>query len=166
MKVDWNRITSSLGLKGQTAASLQAFKKRNDDARRRVNNLSALPQTVDFQAYRDQLKNTTVVDNIEKEMKNFSPRTYDVNKQIKAIETFEVQAVKSAEETKEKVDEELKSLHATLDNIDKTRRWEDITTDDVFAAKPGWEKRFEKMMEKGIWMPPGYKEKFGDLSVM
>ena len=128
MKVDWNKITASLGLKGQTAASLQAFKNRNDEARRRVNNLTALPQTVDFQAYRALLKNSTVVDEIEREFKGFKPRTYDVNKQIKAIEAFEVQAVKSAEETKQKVDEEVKSLNKTLENIDKTRRWEDITT--------------------------------------
>ena len=157
---------------------MQAFKNRNDDARRRVNNLAALPQTVDFQAYRGSLKNSAVVDEIEREFKSFKPRTYDVNKQIKAIEAFEVQAVKSAEETKQKVDEELKSLHKTLENIDKTRRWEDITTvshqvqsffglvietdngvvqDEVFEAKPQWEKRFAKMQEKGIWMHPGYK---------
>ena len=127
MKIDWNKISSSLGLKGQTAASLQAFKKRNDDARRKLNALSQVPQTVDFTAYRDTLSNTAIVDEIEGQFKSFKARTYDVGRQIKAIEAFEAQAVKSAEETKGKVDVEMKDLEKTLQNIADTRPWEQIT---------------------------------------
>lgn len=63
--VDFARISSSLGLRGNTASQLQAFKKRNDDARRRVQQLSELPQSVDFSQYRKILNNKAVVDDIE-----------------------------------------------------------------------------------------------------
>lgn len=53
--------------------------------------------------------------------------TYDVGRQIKAIEAFETQAIKNAEETKEKVDVELLHLEATLKNIEEARPWEDLT---------------------------------------
>ena len=142
LKIDWNKISSSLGLKGQTAASLQAFKKRNDDARRKVNTLSQAPQTVDFAAYRDTLNNTTIVDEIEAEFKNFKPQTYDVGRQIKAIEAFEAQAVKSAEETKGKVDMEMKDLEKTLKNIAETRPWEQITVVCRHSTYRKWDESF------------------------
>ena len=128
MKIDWAKISHSLGLKGQTAAALQAFKKRNDDVRRKLNQLSTQSTTVDFASYRDTLDNKAVVDQIESQFKSFKPQTYDVNRQIKAIEAFEVQAVKSAQETKGKVDAELKELKQALTNIETTRPWEELTT--------------------------------------
>lgn len=127
LKVDWSKIGSSLGLKGQTAAALQAFKKRNDDARRKVQVLSDQPQTVDFSHYRGVLKNQSVVEEIENHFKQWKPTTYDVGRQIKAIEAFEKQAVKSAEETKGKVDMELRDLEKTLRNIEEARPFEDLT---------------------------------------
>lgn len=120
-------MTSSLGLRGQTAASLQAFKKRSEDARRRVQTLSEQPQNVDFAHYRSVLKNQAVVDEIEKYFSTFKPATYDVSRQIKAIEAFEAQAVKNAEETKGRVDLELKDLEKTLKNIEEARPFEDLT---------------------------------------
>lgn len=127
LKLDWTKVSSSLGLRGATAASLQSFKKRNDDARRKVQTLSEAPQTVDFSHYREVLKNKAVVDEIEKAFKSFSPKTYDVNRQLKAIDAFEAQAVRAAEETKGKVEVELKSLEKTLENIETARPWEDLT---------------------------------------
>jgi F-type H+-transporting ATPase subunit d len=126
-KIDWTRITSSLGLKGSTSTSLMAFKKRNDDARRKINLLSQAPTTVDLAHYRTVLNNTAIVDEIEGYMKSFKPQTYDVGRQVKAIEAFETQAVKSAEETKGRVDEELRSLEKTLKNIEEARPFEDLT---------------------------------------
>lgn len=67
------------------------------------------------------------MDEIEGQFKKFKPTTYDVERQIKAIEAFEGQAVKSAEETKSKVDGELRSLEATLRNIEEARPFEDLT---------------------------------------
>ena len=104
-----------------------AFKKRNDDARRKLNLLSQSPTTVDFAHYRSVLGNTAVVDEIESYMKSFKPQGYDVGRQLKAIEAFEAQAVKGAEETKERVDGELRSLEKTLKNIEEARPFEDLT---------------------------------------
>lgn len=53
--------------------------------------------------------------------------TYDLGRQLKAIEAFEAQAVKGAEETKVKVDTELRRLEATLKNIEEARPFEDLT---------------------------------------
>jgi hypothetical protein len=120
-------VTTSLGLRGQTVASLQAFKKRNDDARRKLQMLTDLPTTVDFSAYRSTLKNQAVVDEIERRFKEFKPSGYDVSRQLKAIEAFEVEAVKNAEATKEKVDMQLTDLEKTLKNIEEARPFEDLT---------------------------------------
>ena len=46
---------------------------------------------------------------------------------MKAIEAFEAQAVKSAEETKGKVDLELKDLEKTLKNIEEARPFDELT---------------------------------------
>lgn len=127
MKLDWAKVTSSLGLRGQTVASLQAFKSRNENARRKVQLLSEQPTTVDFAHYRSVLKNQAVVDEIEKRFSSFQPAKYDVSRQLKAIEAFEVEAVKNAEATKEKVDLELKDLEATLKNIETARPFEELT---------------------------------------
>ncbi|KAL8933393.1 MAG: hypothetical protein Q9216_006388 [Gyalolechia sp. 2 TL-2023] len=165
-KIDWAHITSSLGLKGSTATSLQAFKKRNDDARRKLAALTQQPQTVDFSRYRSTLSNTAIVDEMEQQFKNFKPATYDVGRQLKAIDAFEAQAVKSAEETKGKVDIEVGELEKTLKNIETARPFEDLTVDEVAAAQPEIDKRTEQLVSKGRWQVPGYKEKFGDLSVI
>lgn len=89
--------------------------------------LSEQPSKVDFAYYRSILKNQAVVDDIEKHFQSFKPVTYDVGRQIKAIETFEVQAIKNAEETKGRVDLELKDLEKTLKNIEEARPFEDLT---------------------------------------
>ena len=126
-KLDWTKVSSSLGLKGQTAAALLAFKKRNDDARRKLNLLSAQPAEINFAEYRSKLKNTAVIDEIEGYFKTFKPVKYDLDRQLKSIEAFEVQAVKSAEATKQGVDEELKTLERTLKNIEEARSFDDLT---------------------------------------
>jgi len=166
LRLDWAKVTQSLGLRGQTVNSLQAFKKRNEDARRRVQILSEQPSTVDFSHYRSILKNTAVVDEIEKHFSTFKPATYDVARQIKAIEAFESQAVKNAEETKGRVDLELKDLQKTLKNIEEARPFEDLTVDDVAAARPDIDEKTTQLVSKGRWNVPGYKEKFGDLSLL
>jgi len=166
MKLDWSKLQSSLGLRGTTASSLQAFKKRNDDARRKLQVLQDQPQTVDFGHYRSLLKNTAVIDEIENHYKNFKPKTYDVNKQIKAIESFEQVAMKNAEETKGKVEVELRSLEKALGDIEGARSWDETTVDEVVQAAPEIDEYTEKLVKKGRWMPPGYQEKFPNLSVL
>ena len=160
LKVDWAKITTSLGLRGQTVAGLQAFKKRSDDVRRKVQLLAEQPTTVDFAQYRAVLKNQAIVDEIEKRFNAFQPATYDVARQLKAIEAFEVEAVKNAEATKEKVDLELKDLDKTLRNIEEARPFEDLTVDEVAAAEPSIDEKTSKLVSKGRWSVPGYKVGF------
>ena len=157
MKLDWSKLGSSLGLRGSTASSLAAFKKRNDDARRKVQVLSDQPQTVDFGHYRSLMKNTAVIDEIESHYKSFKPKTYDVSKQIKAIESFEQVAVKNAEETKGKVEVELRQLEKALGDIEGARSWDETTVDQVAAAAPEIDEYTSKLVAKGRWMPPGYQ---------
>ncbi|KAL5604819.1 hypothetical protein BROUX41_001843 [Berkeleyomyces rouxiae] len=165
-KLDWVKVASSLGLRGQTASSLQAFKKRNDEARRKLTALNELPTSVDFAHYRSVLKNQAVVDEIEKRFASFKPSTYDVARQVKAIEAFEVEAIKNAEATKTKVDLELKDLEKTLTNIESARPFEDLTVEDVVAAEPSIDEKTSQLVSKGRWVVPGYKERFGDLAVL
>ncbi|CAK7274993.1 ATP synthase d subunit [Sporothrix epigloea] len=166
LKVDWAKVTTSLGLRGQTVVSLQAFKKRNDEVRRKVQALSEQSTSVDFAHYRSVLKNTAVIDEIEKRFNAFKPATYDVSRQLKAIDAFEVEAVRNAEATKETVELELKDLEKTLKNIETARPFEDLTVDEVAAAEPSIDEKTAALVSKGRWSVPGYKEKFGDLALL
>ncbi|EKM59570.1 uncharacterized protein PHACADRAFT_250165 [Phanerochaete carnosa HHB-10118-sp] len=164
--VDFARLYSSLGLGKETVASLQAFRKRHAEAQRAHAQLNSQPTTVDLSHYRSLLKNKAVVDEAEKVLKDFKPVTYDVNAHVKAIETFETKAVAKAQETVDRIDVELKDLQATLANIEEARPFEDLTTDDVIDAHPYIAQTLENRLKKGMWTVPGYKEKFGDLSLM
>ncbi|KAL9614564.1 MAG: hypothetical protein Q9167_000933 [Letrouitia subvulpina] len=136
LKIDWNNVTTKLGLKGSTAASLQAFKKRNDDARRKVALLRSQSQTVDFAHYRGSIANSAAVNEVEQQFKNFTPKTYDLERQLKMIETFEVQAIKGAEETQSKVNQELRELDVTLKNVMEARPFEEMTVVSLLPS-PG-----------------------------
>jgi hypothetical protein len=82
------------------------------------------------------LKNTAIVDEIEKQFSAYKPATYDVNRQLKAIEAFEAQAVKSAEETKMVVDRELGDLRKTLKNIEEARPFDELTVVRTGRGRP------------------------------
>ncbi|KAH9843726.1 ATP synthase d subunit [Rhodofomes roseus] len=164
--VDFTRVYTSLGLSKETVAALQAFRKRHADAQRVHAHAAAQPTTVDFAHYRSLLKNKAIVDEAEKTVSGFKPVTYDVSAQLKAIEAFEAKAVAKAKETTEKIDIELKDLQATLANIEDARPFEDLTVEEVGQAHPRIVEAVETMMKKGKWTVPGYKEKFGDLSLM
>ena len=142
-------MATQLGLKGQTAVALQSFKKRNDDARRKVTILSEQAQNVDFQHYRSILKNQAVIDDIEKQFNAFKPQTYDVGRQIKAIEAFEAQAVQSAEQTKAVVDKELSDLEKTLKNIEDARPFADLTVVRTYDKRWIWDSGLIDMIGRG-----------------
>lgn len=165
-KVDWAKISSTLGLTGQTAGSLQAFRKRNEDAKVKLFHLSEQPTTVDFSYYRGVLKNQKVVDQLESAFKSFSPVTYDTSKQIKTIEAFEAKALENAESTEAKVKDELSALGKTLSNIKSARAFEDLVVEDITKAAPEVDKKVEEMVKKGRWDVPGYDEKFGSTVIM
>jgi F-type H+-transporting ATPase subunit d len=140
-------------LNSETVAALQAFRKRNADAQRANATLAAQPTTVDFAHYRSVLKNKAVIDEAEKLVTSFKPVEYDVSAHVKAIEAFEVKAVRvstglfdtlvgltrlecvqveKAKETEAQIDVELKDLSATLKNIEDARGFEDLTVCGYF----------------------------------
>ena len=81
--------------------------------------------------------------------------------QVKALDSFESKAVSQAQESAAKLDGELKDLKATLSNIEEARPFDQLTSDDVVAARPEIGKTVEEMVKKGKWSLPGYTEKFG-----
>lgn len=85
---------------------------------------------------------------------------------MKSIEAFESKAIESATATESVVAKELADLQKTLSNIDAARPFDELTVDDVVAAQPDIDEKVTLLVKKGIWTAPGYKEKFGDLTVM
>lgn len=106
---------------------MQAFRNRNESARRDNGSLQQASTTVNFSHYRSVLKNQEIVDKLEKTVKDFKPATYDVAAQLKAIDQFQGKAVASATEARERIDIELKQLEATLKDIEGARPFDDLT---------------------------------------
>ncbi|CAD6890618.1 unnamed protein product [Tilletia controversa] len=157
---------SALGLGKRTAGELAAFRRRADDAKRVLATLKDQRTDVDLTHYRSILKNQDVVAQADKILKDFKPVSYDVNAHIKAIDAFESKAVEQAKATEAKIESELKDLKATLKNIEDARPFDQLTTDDVIAARPEIGKTVEEMVKKGKWTVPGYTEKFGSLAAI
>ncbi|SAM02571.1 hypothetical protein [Absidia glauca] len=145
-KVDWTKL--SVSLPQETVASLQAFRKRNEEVKRVLDELKNQPTAVDFAHYRSTLKNQKIVDQAEKALKDFKPVTYNLDAQLKAIDQFQAKA----------------DLQATLSNIQNSRPIEQLTVDDIITAKPDLPQLVEKNVQEGKYTVPGYKEKFGDMS--
>lgn len=92
-KINWTQLSTSLGLKASTVASLNGLRQRYGAARAKLADLESSVKDVDFAAYRTALQNKKIVDEIEAKVKAFKPVTYDVAAQVKAIEAFEAKAV-------------------------------------------------------------------------
>lgn len=165
-KLNWAQVISKLGLTGSTASSLTAFKKRNDEAKKEYQDLSSQSTTVDFAFYKSVLKNQKVVEEIEKAVTSFKPVAYDVSKTLKTIDIFEDKAVENAKLTEKSVLGEIEQLQATLKDIEDARPFNQLTVDDVAKARPDLDEKVNYMINHGKWEVPGYKEKFGDLTVM
>lgn len=165
-KLDWAKVISTLGLTGQTASSLTAFKKRHDDAQKEYLQLSNTPTSVDFESYRSKLSNSKIIDEVKAKVDAFKPVTYDVSKTLKTIEVFESKAVENAQLTEKSVIDEITQLQATLKDIENSRPLDQLTVDDVAKARPDLDEKVTYMVKNGKWEVPGYKEKFGDLTVM
>lgn len=60
-----------------------------------------------------------------------------------------------------KIEAELKDLKATLKNIQDARPFDQLTVDDVVAARPEIGRTVDEMVKKGKWTTPGYDDKFG-----
>ncbi|KAG5513818.1 hypothetical protein PMAC_000856 [Pneumocystis sp. 'macacae'] len=165
-KINWTKLRSCYGLNATTISSLSEFRKRNSDAWTKVHALQEQTQNIDFDHYRSILKNHTVLNQIEKDIKTFKPLKCNTDAQIKVIDLFKAKALESAIKTADNVRKELIFLQETLSNIQKARPIEDLTVEDVLTACPEIEKKVEKMVENGQWSVPGYKEKFGNLTIM
>ena len=133
-KVDFGKLINGLGLTGSTAASLTAFKKRHDEAKKQYIDLSSESTEIDFAHYRSVLKNSKVVDEIEKAVNGFKPVTIDISKDLKNIEIFEQKAVENAKLTEKSVLEEIQVLQKTLKEIESARPFDQLTVTDVAAA--------------------------------
>ena len=162
-KVDFAKLIKSLGLTGSTASSLTAFKKRHDEAKKEYIDLSSQSTEVDFNHYRQVLKNSKVVDEIERAVSSFQPVTIDVSKNI---EIFEQKAIENAQLAEKSVTKEIAELKATLKDIESARPFDQLTVDDVAKARPDLDDKTAYMVKNGKWVVPGYREKFGDLAAM
>ncbi|KAG1376160.1 hypothetical protein G6F60_008385 [Rhizopus arrhizus] len=151
--INWSKLNATLPQ--ETVASLQAFRKRNEEVKRALSELKEQSTTVDFAHYRKVLKNQNIIDQAEKAVGSFKPVTYNLDAQLN---------VAKAEKTVKQIEQELKELQATLSNIQQSRPVEQLKVDDVVAANPKLIKEVEESIKKGEWSVPGYKEKFGDIS--
>ena len=64
--------------------------------------------------------------------------------------------MKNAEETKGKVEVELRSLEKALGDIEGARGWDEVTVEEIAKAAPEIDEYTERLVKKGRWMPPGY----------
>ncbi|CAG8457752.1 5449_t:CDS:2 [Cetraspora pellucida] len=159
--IDWSKLTVTLGLRKETITALQAFRKRNEEAKRVVSALKQQKADIDFEHYRNILKNKSIVNEAEKVLNQFKPTKVDLDAQLKVVEKFEKKAIDYAKNTVNKIDAELGELQATLTNMEQTRPFKDISVDELVKAKPELNDIVEKMVKKGRWTVPGYEEKFG-----
>ncbi|KAI5951385.1 ATP7 [Candida jiufengensis] len=164
-KVNFAGLIKSLGLTGETAASLTAFKKRYDEAKKNYIDLSSQPTEVDFNHYRSILKNTKVIDEVEKAVQGFKPISVDLSKNLKNIDIFEQKAVENAQLTEKSVSKEIAELKATLKDIESSRPFDQLTVDDVAAARPDLDEKVTYMVKRGKWNVPN-SDAFPNLSVM
>jgi hypothetical protein len=69
--------------------------------------------------------------------------------------------VEQAQASSDKIEAELKDLKATLQNIQEARPFDQLTVDEVIAARPEIRETVEAMVKQGKWTTPQYTEKFG-----
>lgn len=165
-KINWVKIVPQLGLTGQTASSLTAFKKRNDEAKKVLYELKSQSVDVPFSDFAAKLKNAEIFKTIQKDFGTFKASEVDLKKQLNIIEAFEAKAIENAKATESLVLAELNELEKTLDNIETARAFDQLTVEDVVKARPDVEDKVQDMVSKGRFEVPGYKEKFGDLVIM
>ncbi|ORX33764.1 hypothetical protein BD324DRAFT_605578 [Kockovaella imperatae] len=164
--VDWATIYGRLGLGRETVASLQAFRARNTSAANRNAALKSTIPEIDISHYKNVLRDQQVVGQLEKVLNDFKPVTYDVAKWDQLVNQFETKAVDAAKQTLAKIQTEEKGLNETLSNIKDARSFDELTIHDVAHARPEVQKTVDNMVKKGKWGVPGYRESFGEMSVL
>ncbi|KAG5440933.1 hypothetical protein PCK2_000088 [Pneumocystis canis] len=95
-KINWAKLRSCYGLNTTTITSLAEFQKRNLDARAKVRLLEEQAREVNFAYYHSMIKNKTLLNEIERDLKGFKPLKYHVDEQIKVLQVLETKALQSA----------------------------------------------------------------------
>ncbi|KAG5437734.1 hypothetical protein PCANB_000447 [Pneumocystis canis] len=165
-KINWTKLRSCYKLNTTTISSLLEFQKRNIDAQTKVNLLQEQAQGINFSYYHSIIKDKTLLNEIEKDVKGFKPLKYNIDSQMKMINLLETKAFQSAKKMEYQIDLELIQLKKTLLNIQQARPIEDLTIHDILIACPEIEEKVEKMIKNNQWSIPGYKEKFGNLTII
>ncbi|PIA17546.1 ATP synthase d subunit [Coemansia reversa NRRL 1564] len=161
--INWPVVSSVLSKHAEITKSLGSFRKSYEMAEGELTQLKEANRPVDFEYYRRVLKNTEVVDRLEKIAKAQKITKVDLASQLETISAFETKAVASAELYVKETEANLADLSETVKNIEQTRPITQLTVDDVVKAKPEVVQRAEEMTKKGQYTVDGYDEKFPSL---
>ncbi|KAJ2765148.1 ATP synthase d subunit [Coemansia nantahalensis] len=161
--INWPVVSSVLSKHTEITKSLGAFRKGYEEAERQLTQLKEADRAIDFEHYRQVLKNTEIVDRLEKIAKAQKVAKVDLAEQLKTIAAFEAKAVASAELYVKETAANLADLSATVTNIEEARPITQLTVDDVVKAKPEVVQYTEDMVKKGQFTVEGYDEKFPNL---
>lgn len=123
-KIDWSALQNKL--RPDTVTKIQAFRSRHAAILKQVTELREQNQALNFEQY-SVLKNQQVVSEAKKSLDAFKVHKYDLNAQLKIIEQEKAKAVKLAQQTVTKVNEEIKDLKELLVNIENARPIDQLT---------------------------------------
>ncbi|KAI7818003.1 hypothetical protein BX661DRAFT_173305 [Kickxella alabastrina] len=164
--INWPVINSVLSKHTEITASLGAFRKGYEEAERQLSQLKESDRSVDFESYRRILKNSDIIDKLEKIANTQKIVKVDLADQLKTISAFEAKAVTSAELYVKETEANLADLSETVKNIDQARPITQLTVDDVVKAKPEIVQRTEDLVKQGKFTVDGYDERFPSLALL
>ncbi|KAJ1828769.1 ATP synthase d subunit [Coemansia sp. RSA 2703] len=164
--INWPVINSVLAKHTEITGSLGSFRKGYEEAERQLTQLKEADRPVDFEHYRRVLKNTEIVDKLEKIAKAQKIVKVDLADQLKTISAFEAKAVAAAELYVKETEANLADLSETVKNIEQARPITQLTVDDVVKAKPEVVQHTEEMVKQGKFTVDGYDEKFPSLALL
>ncbi|OMH78436.1 ATP synthase subunit d, mitochondrial [Zancudomyces culisetae] len=162
-KIDWPLLSANLSKRPEIVKALQEFNKKFTETDRDLSALNAQKTEIDFEYYRSVLKNTEVVDKLQKKYAAFKPVKLEISEQLKAIEQLEKSASTSAKDYSVDLQNRLAGLKETIGNIQAARPVDELTTIDVCQARPETMTEVEEMVKKGEYTVPGYDSKFPSL---
>ncbi|KAJ2353200.1 ATP synthase d subunit [Coemansia erecta] len=161
--INWPVVSSVLSKHTEITKSLGVFRKGYEEAERQLTQLKETDRPVDFEHYRRVLKNTDIVDKLEKIAKTQKIVKADLASQLETISAFETRAVSSAQLYVKETEANLADLSETVTNIDQARPITQLTVEDVVKAKPEVVQRTEEMVKKGQFTVDNYDDKFPSL---
>ncbi|KAJ2709534.1 ATP synthase d subunit [Coemansia spiralis] len=161
--INWPVVSSVLSKHAEITKSLGVFRKGYEEAERQLTQLKEADRAIDFAHYRRVLKNSEIVDRLEKVAKAQQVAKVDLAEQLKTIAAFEAKAVASAELYVKETTANLADLSDTVTNIEQARPITQLTVDDVVKAKPEVVQYTEDLVKKGQFTVDGYDEKFPSL---